>query len=349
MSDVIANREPNMKALIQTAEKLNSLRLAAQPVESQQPERDELVRWSRGGSTRELWDAVNTVLEQHRPVGLEAAIRHAAESGEECHRSSGDVQAGWGYAAIHDVARLSDDGFTSHVWEIAKPEVEALIAADNAHRAGAYAAARTEIVQGRVVEPVNVPADDAGGDQGAKRIRVIPPAREVSILAATWALSRHAKRLRDRASGWWEDGRRDLAGRNAARKRELYAIKGQCLAHLLAEGRVQPAGHHRFDGGLWAEILAGEGYRFHRPCPPPEPIPDVEDLGKLEAKPRKTGEPRLRDALLTATRFLAGRPRAEVYEWPPPVRLRWSHWYKDDDEWDDDESLIPEQPVPSEV
>ena len=121
------------------------------------------------------------------------------------------------------------------------------------------------------------------------------PAALVPILSAVWAINRHAKRLRERASAWWDDCRRDLAGKNATRKREHYKLKGQCLHHLLADGLVAVAGHCRFGqaGDLWAEVLVGGGYTFHRPCPPDMNTPDVPHIECIDAKPRGTGEPRL--------------------------------------------------------
>lgn len=181
------------------------------------------------------------------------------------------------------------------------------------------------------------------------RRRVTPPATTVPILSAVWAINRHAKRLRDRASAWWSGCRRDLAGQNAERKREYYALKGQCLHHLLADGRVAVTGYCRFgqSGDLWSEVLAGGGYTFHRPCPPVENLRDVPNLVGIEAKPRGAGEPRLRDALLTVRGYLADRPTVVGYEWPARRFDRGEA--EDDDEqdgeagWDEDSDVSVEE------
>lgn len=187
--------------------------------------------------------------------------------------------------------------------------------------------------QGFIVRPAQEPHAVIGGRVGGRyrcwevfrddqveagKRRVTRPAALVPILSAVWAINRHAKRLRERASAWWDDCRRDLAGKNAMRKRELYKLKGRCLHHLLGDGLVAVAGYCRFgqDGDLWAEVLAGGGYTFHRPCPQVMNIPDVPHIECIDAKPRGTGEPRLRDALLTVSVYLAERPAVDLFMWP---------------------------------
>ena len=81
------------------------------------------------------------------------------------------------------------------------------------------------------------------------------------------------------------------------------------------------AGYHHFPGGNWAEVLRGEGYTFHRPCP----VRDAEEgepIEEIEAKPRAAEEPRLKDALHTAGVYLAGKRRVEVFEWPRRPKAR---------------------------
>jgi len=75
-------------------------------------------------------------------------------------------------------------------------------------------------------------------------------------------------------------------------------------------------GFHQFPGCIWAEVLEGCGYRFHRPCPA-WPGEAAEALGEIEAKPKGRKEPRLKDAIHTLQEYLACKPEAEVYEWPP--------------------------------
>jgi hypothetical protein len=153
------------------------------------------------------------------------------------------------------------------------------------------------------------------------------PKREVSrtepvridVLAAVWVLNRRAKRCRDLAQAYYQRRAHGFARAAKNEKLELYRLKGQALHHLLAEGRLAVAGHHRFAGGHWAEVLRGEGYTFHRPCPAKSDAAAVE-LGEIEAKPRGSKEPRLKDARHTVAAYLAGKPEVRVFEWPEKDR-----------------------------
>ena len=59
----------------------------------------------------------------------------------------------------------------------------------------------------------------------------------------------------------------------------------------------------------------------------------MEERNEIEAKPKGTKEPRLKDALHTIEEFLKGRPTLTVYEWPPqqrpPVSWDYSSRYED--------------------
>lgn len=91
----------------------------------------------------------------------------------------------------------------------------------------------------------------------------------------------------------------------------------------MEEGRLTPETFHKF-GDNWAEVLTGEGYRFHRPCRPPVNADTLEvvQLEEIEAKPHKADEPRLKDAEFTLEKYLADREHEDVYHWPSRVRNR---------------------------
>jgi len=67
---------------------------------------------------------------------------------------------------------------------------------------------------------------------------------DVGILPAVFTVNRAAKRFRDDARQSYEWGDRRTAGEYAARKRELYDLKNQALAHLLREGELAIVGLH---------------------------------------------------------------------------------------------------------
>jgi hypothetical protein len=121
------------------------------------------------------------------------------------------------------------------------------------------------------------------------------------------------------------------------RKVEMYALKSQAIHHLVEEGKLKVVGHHEFSGG-WAEILEGEQYRLHRPCPEPDKqaVGKGEFLGEIEAKPKDASEPRLKDAIFTIEAYLLDKPWVESYSWPPRTKPIRSCAEFDDDQ-DDDE------------
>ena len=166
-----------------------------------------------------------------------------------------------------------------------------------------------------------------------------PTSKTVDILAALWAINRHAKRCKNAARAHYRHGLHGFAGYIRDTKEKLYSLKGQALEHLVREGRLKRTGHHTFGHGtevLWGEILTGEGYTFHRPCFPPKnsstpearPMESansnsehqfennaVEHLGEIEARPRTCKEPRLKDAERTVREFLSTRPHFCSLNW----------------------------------
>jgi hypothetical protein len=100
--------------------------------------------------------------------------------------------------------------------------------------------------------------------------------------------------------------------------------------------------YHRFGETLWAEVLEGQGYRFHRPCPPQnEAVAEI--IESVEAKPKEAKEPTLTIAYQVVEAFLADKRMVSVYQWPARIRAsRYRRWEDDDFEdddylWDDDE------------
>lgn len=159
----------------------------------------------------------------------------------------------------------------------------------------------------------------------------------VPILAAVWAVNRAAKRRRDAASEHYGNGNHGAAGLAKRTKAHFYDLKSQVLEHLFAEGVLAVDGLHRFPGGLYAERLCGERYRFHRPCPKPIPEPTGPvEINGIEAKPKEAREPCLKDAVFTIEQFLAARPKATPYQWParkrPERGRRWDSHPGDDDD-----------------
>ena len=67
---------------------------------------------------------------------------------------------------------------------------------------------------------------------------------------------------------------------------------------------------------------------------PPEGT-DAPELEEIEAKPRKAGEAKLKDALFTVESYLANKRRVLVYEWPTSPR-RTCCLSEDEEDWDED-------------
>lgn len=174
-------------------------------------------------------------------------------------------------------------------------------------------------------------------DQTEPRRRVtVREAEQIDLLAAVWVINRHAKRCRDAARHAYDIDNHGRASGFSARKAKMYDLKSQVLHYLVTEGRLMIGGFHKF-GSLWAEVLHGEEYTYHRPCPPPETDIDAKLLDDVEAKPRGAKEPRLKDALHTIEVYLADKEKVEVYQWPRRIRARWHDEEWDDDDFDEDE------------
>jgi hypothetical protein len=168
-----------------------------------------------------------------------------------------------------------------------------------------------------------------------KRQIVLVPPKAIDLLAALWAINRRAKRCRDGASRHFKSHTHAFAAALKREKGKLYWLKGQALHYLLAEGQLEIVGHHRFPDGNWAEVLRGSGYTFHRPCAD-QAASTAEEINEIEAKPRGSKEPRLKDALHTVEEFLREKPEVRVFEWArrTPALSRRSARYGGEDDLD---------------
>jgi hypothetical protein len=163
------------------------------------------------------------------------------------------------------------------------------------------------------------------------------PLGRCDLLLALFILNRRAKRCRDLAQNHYRNSRHGLAGHNRREKESIYATKEQALHYLVDDGRLTHAGYHQFDSGLWSEVLAGEGFIFHRPCPPVDGMePGI--LDDIEAKPKGRKEPTLKVAHQVLADYLVDKPIVAVYHWPPRVRAYVPRW-DDFDEFDSDDAF----------
>jgi hypothetical protein len=163
---------------------------------------------------------------------------------------------------------------------------------------------------------------------------------EIGILPALFAVNRETKRLRDASRRAWRMGDKKSAGEHSARKRELYELKNQALEYLVQENRLTVVGYHVFNAvqvaggrivaGNCAEVLASDGYRFHRPAAFQPDAPGSLPLDEISAKPKENDEPDLARAELAVRGYLQGREEIPVCEWPAR---------RSSDAWSDDEEL----------
>lgn len=160
--------------------------------------------------------------------------------------------------------------------------------------------------------------------------------QKVSVLDALFTLNRRAKRCRDLSQTYYQQRMHGLAGKMKEEKEHIYGLKGQVLEHLLLAKRLTGGKYTVFSGGNWAEILEGEGYRFHRPCPPQETTEETVIQDNIEAKPKGSKEPTIKLALEIVESFLEGKETLFVYEW---ARKSYTSYRDEDDDFDDDEGV----------
>ena len=170
-------------------------------------------------------------------------------------------------------------------------------------------------------------------------------AEKLPVLAALFTLNRRAKRCRDLAQAYYQNSMHGLAGEMKQEKERIYFLKGQVLHHHVEAGVLVGGKYHRFGETLWAEVLEGQGYRFHRPCPPQNEGVVAELIESVEAKPKEGKEPALKIAYQVVEAFLADKNMVSVYQWPARIRAsRYRRWedeefdnFLDDDDYPDDE------------
>lgn len=164
-------------------------------------------------------------------------------------------------------------------------------------------------------------------------------AEKLPVLAALFTLNRRAKRCRDLAQAYYQNSMHGLAGEMKQEKERIYFLKGQVLHHHVEAGVLVGGKYHRFGETLWAEVLEGQGYRFHRPCPPQNETVVAELIESVEAKPKEAKEPTLKIAYQVVEAFLANKRMASVYQWPARTRpSRFRRW--EDDDFDDDGNYL---------
>lgn len=155
------------------------------------------------------------------------------------------------------------------------------------------------------------------------------------LLPALFAVNREAKRQREASQRAYLEGDYESATDHKLNKERLYWLKGQAPEHLWRDGQVERVGWHEFPGGLLAEVLAGGGYRFHRPAATAPAGMQLLRLNQLEAKPVKAGEVPAEEAEEAVRGFLQGRAKVKVYQWPRRER-KLAHW-RDDNHSDEDD------------
>ena len=158
-----------------------------------------------------------------------------------------------------------------------------------------------------------------------KRYKHVAP-KIVPILAALWRINRSAKRYRDAEYACDSANCHEFSKKAQRLKINLHELRLQALQHLLDERRLVVMGYCHLDG-RWVEVLSGDGYTFHRPCPRPKNQEiALLDRNSTDARPVGFSEPKLKDAILTVETYLKGRGRVQKYSWP--------QHFCDSDRWD---------------
>jgi len=185
-------------------------------------------------------------------------------------------------------------------------------------------------------------ASEAWNRVVARRNRPAPVGKSIDLLAAIWTVTRSAKRYRDAAQAAYQAKAHGFAGVHRRKKEHLYALKDRGIAQAYLDGRIVPVA---MVGPL--TVYRGEGYCYHSLLQPASWEPKEEQIAegdplRVEAKPKTSGEPLLRDAMAT----LAALPLPDgndFVEMSFPVRepthqraRSWGHRSHDDDYDEDD-------------
>ncbi len=171
---------------------------------------------------------------------------------------------------------------------------------DHAFAAGAKTICiRREGFPDLIVSPRYIPQRKREAEKAERRLK----ASSGDVLLALHSGNRASKRSRDDRS----------IGFNT---NEFYSLKNQALAHLVESGVLAPAAIHKFKR-VYAELVAGGGYSFHRPCPPPATDEGVKCVGdKIESKPLEAHEYSAEYAMDVVKYFLEDKLDVPVYVWP---------------------------------
>jgi hypothetical protein len=146
------------------------------------------------------------------------------------------------------------------------------------------------------------------------------------VCRGLWSLNRIAKRKRDEAQLLWQAREHTQSKQKSAEKRAIYLLKGQALHYLLAEDILSVESVHRFDEEC-AQLLSGQGYRFHRPAPAVESAVNI-GVPQIDAKPVDVSEMEEFEANQIIRKYLSGRAFVSQYEWPKRARR-----HESDDYW----------------
>lgn len=121
------------------------------------------------------------------------------------------------------------------------------------------------------------------------------------------------------------------------------------MQHLLNEGILTTGhGYHKF-GELFAEIIKGSGFTFHRPCKEPENPENIEVLEDLESRPKTSKELSIKKSQDIITRYLENKEVILVYQWTRQVKIRKvychncgeeGHFASECDDDDDDDEFL---------
>src|SRR5262249_9604590 len=128
----------------------------------------------------------------------------------------------------------------------------------------------------------------------------------------------------------WRAGDHPKAVGHMRRKEELYRLKEQALEHLIRDEVLNCAGWHEFPGGLIAEIIAGDGYRFHRPTKRAPAGKSVPKLREIEAKPLSADDVPVNEAVEAVRGFLQNRDKVAVFRWPARKCRAGDDWDQED-------------------
>lgn len=166
------------------------------------------------------------------------------------------------------------------------------------------------------------------------------PVTPDNILAAMFSVNRSAKRNRDAAQACYRSSAHGLAKYRRLQKEMCYSLKDRGLVFLYKMGVVSATEKH---GSL--TVYRGMGYCFHSPLSPDGvTLEQTQGDVTVEAKPRKSTDMRLMDAVETLGQLVAPMDGFSRSPYQPPVRKRWHSEYDDDDSpsyayshWDDDD------------